>query len=109
MALVHRKHQNNLRNRCSKEIKASALERKNKRGSIRRILSGKISRKHKLSKYAAPKTGSDSRKLCRSKSKVLNFEKNKRGFDPDVYKQVLEFFARYDVSTALPGKRDAKK
>ena len=93
----------------SKEIKASVLERKNKRESIRRILSGKILRKYKLIKYAAAKTGSDRRKLCRSKSKVLNFEKNKRGFDPDVYEQVLEFYARDDVSTALPGKRDAKK
>ena len=92
----------------SKEIKASVLERKNRK-SIRRILSGKILRKYKLIKYAAAKTCSDRRKLCRSKSKVLNFEKNKRGFDPDVYEQVLEFYAWDDVSTALPGKRDAKK
>ena len=93
----------------TKEIKASVLERKNKRESIRRILSRKILRKYKLIKYATAKTGSDHRKLCRSKSKVLNFEKNKRGFDPDVCEQVLEFYARDDVSTALPGKRDAKK
>ena len=96
----------------SREIKASVLERKNKRESIRRILSGNILRKYKLQykyKYAAAKTGSDRRKLCRSRSKVLNFEKNKRGFDPDVYKQVLEFYARDDVSKTLPGKRDAKK
>ena len=92
----------------SKEIKASVLERKNRK-SIRRILSGKILRKYKRVKYAVAKTGSDRRKMCRSKSKVLNFEKNKRGFDPDVYEQVLEFYARDDVSTALPGKRDAKK
>ena len=84
----------------SKEIKSSVLERKNKRESIRRILSGKILRKYKLIKYAAAKTGSDRRKFCRSKSKVLNFEKNKRGFNPDVYEQVLEFYARDDVSTA---------
>ena len=93
----------------SKKIKASVLERKTKRESIRRILSGKILRKYKLIKCAAAKTGCERRKLCRSKSKVLNFEKNKRGFDPDVYEQVLEFYARDDVSTALPGKRDAKK
>ena len=90
----------------SKEIKVSVLEREIKRESIRRILCGKILRKYKLIKYAAAKTGSDRRKLCQSKSKVLNFEKNKRGFDPDVYKQVLGF---YDGSTALPGTRDAKK
>ena len=37
----------------SQEVKAAVRERKNKRGSIRRVLSGNILRKYKLIKYAA--------------------------------------------------------
>ena len=40
--------------------------------------------------------------------KVLHVTRNKCGFDPDVYKQVIEFYHRDDVSTPLPGKKDAK-
>jgi len=39
----------------------------------------------------------------------LNISKNKRGFDPNVYKEVIEFYNRDDVSTALPGKKRRKK
>jgi len=33
----------------------------------------------------------------------------KRGFEPELHGKVLDFYNRDDVSTALPGKRDAKK
>ena len=99
--------------KTSKQLKKSLLfsevVSKEIRESIRRFLSGKILRKYKLIEYAAVKTSSDHRKLCRSKSNVFNFEKNKRGFDLDLYEQTLEFYALDEVSTALPGKRDAKK
>ena len=35
--------------------------------------------------------------------------KPKRGFEPVLHAKVLDFNHRDDVSTALPGKRDAKK
>ena len=35
--------------------------------------------------------------------------KPKKGFIPVLYKKVLDFYHRDDVSTALPGKRDTKK
>lgn len=93
----------------SEEIRASTLERKNKRASIRRMVSGRILKKYKLIKFAANKTGNDRRKMGRSSSKILNFPSSKRGFDPAVHKSVLEFYSRDDISTALPGKRDCKK
>ena len=92
----------------SGEIRDSTAEKKNARKSIRRLISGKIIRKYKLIKFAAKETGNDRRKMGKEKSKVLFTSRNKRGFDPDVYKEVPKFYNRDDVSTALPGKNDAK-
>ena len=92
----------------SEEIKECTTEKKNARQSIRRLLSGKILRKYKLLTYVAKKTGNDRRKMGKETSKVLRVTRNKRGFDPDVHKQVIEFYHRDDVSTPLPGKKDAK-
>lgn len=72
-------------------------------------MSGKILKKYKLIKFAADKTGNDQRKMNRTSSKVLHLRNAKRGFDSDVHKAVLQFYARDDNSTALPGKRDCKK
>ena len=94
---------------ASEEIRASVLERKNNRESIRRLLSGKILRKYKLIKYASEKTGNNRRKMCRSTSKNLNNQSKKQGFDPEIRAEVLKFYGRDDNSTALPGKRDAKR
>ena len=46
--------------------------------------------------------------MCRSTSKNLNIQSKKRGFDPEIQAEVLKFNGR-DNSTALPGKRDAKR
>ena len=40
---------------------------------------------------------------------MINPTKSKRGFEPKLYEAVINFYNRDDVSTALPGKRDAKK
>ena len=92
----------------SEEIRASVLERKNNRESIRRLLCGKILGKYKLIMYASEKTGNNRRKMCRSTSKNLNIQSKKRGFDSEINAGVLRFYGR-DNSTALPGKRDAKR
>ena len=47
--------------------------------------------------------------MCRSTSKNLNIQSTKRGFDPEIHAKVLKFYGRDDNSTALPGKRDAKR
>ena len=47
--------------------------------------------------------------MCRSTSKNLNIQSKKRGFDPEIHAKVLKFYGRDDNSTALPGKRDAKR
>ena len=93
----------------SEEIRASVLERKNNRESIRRLLSGKIFRKYKLIKYASEKTGNNRSKMCRSTSKNLNIQSKKRGFDPKIHAEVLKFYGRDNNSAALTGKRDAKR
>ena len=40
---------------------------------------------------------------------MINPNKSKRGFEPNLYKAVINFYNRGDVPTALPGKCDAKK
>ena len=47
--------------------------------------------------------------ISKVKSKVVNPTKSKRGFELKLYKTVVDFYYRDDVSTAFPGKRDAKK
>ena len=66
-------------------------------------------RKFKLIHYTARRTNTDWRKLLKGLSKVINPNKSKRGFEPNLYKAVINFYNLDDVSTALPGKHDAKK
>ena len=73
------------------------------------MISGKILRKYKLVHYAARRTNADRRKLSKGLSKVINPNKSKRGFEPNLYKVVINFYNRDNVSTALCVKRDAKK
>lgn len=93
----------------SGEIREAGKERKNSKKSIRSIISGEILKKYRLLRYAATKTATDRRKLSKVQNKVINPTKSKRGFEPKVYAAVINFYNRDDVSTALPGKRDAKK
>ena len=93
----------------SSEIREAGKEKKNSKQSIRSVISGKILRKYKLIHYAARRTNTDRRKLSKGLSKVINPNKSKRGFEPNLYKAVINFYNHDDVSTALPGKRDAKK
>ena len=93
----------------SLEIQCAGKEKKNRKKSIRNILSGKILKKYKLLSYTASKTGLNRRKMSNITGKVVCEENQKRGFQPEIYAKVLEFYNRDDVSTALPGKRDAKK
>ena len=66
-------------------------------------------RKYKLIHYAARRTNTDRRKLSKGLSKVINPNKSKRGFLPNLYKAVITFYNHDNVSTALLGKRHAKK
>ena len=84
-------------------------EKKNSKQSIRSVISGKILRKYKLIHHAARRTNTDWRKLSKGLSKVINPNKSKRGFEPNLYKAVINFCNRDNVSTALCGKRDTKK
>ena len=93
----------------SSEIRETGKEKKNSKQSIRSVISGKILRKYKLIHYAARGTNTDRRKLSKGLSKVIKPNKSKRGFETNLYKAVITFYNRDDVSTALPGKRDAKK
>ena len=93
----------------SSEIRKSIQERKNKIESIRRVISGQILRKYKLICYTAMQTLTDRGKLSKTKSKTIDLEKQKRGFQPELHNQVLDFYRRDDVSIVLPGKRDVKK
>ena len=73
------------------------------------MINSKILQKYKFIHYAARRTNTDRRKLSKGLSKVINPNKSKRGFEPNLYKAVINFYNRDDVSAALPGKRDAKK
>ena len=92
-----------------KEIQEAVSEKKNKKQSIRTLVSGKILKKYRLLRYAASKTSTDRRKLSKVNGKVISTIKQKKGFEPVLNKKVLDFYNRDDVSTALPGKKDAKK
>jgi len=93
----------------SSEIREAGKERKNRKTSIRSIISGKILWKYKLIRYAAKKTNTDRWKLSKVKHKVINPSKPKRGFEPKLQGAVINFYNRDDVSTALPENRDSKK
>ena len=71
------------------------------------MISDKILRKYKPIRYAARTTNTDRRKLSNRPQHKPN--KSKRGFEPNLYKAVINFYNHDDVSTALSGKRDAKK
>ena len=79
-----------------------------KKQVVRNIVSRKILKKYKLLKYAAKKTGTNRNKLSKVQNKSLSFEqkKGKAHLGKD---DVVSFYLRDDVSTALPGKRDTKK
>ena len=72
-------------------------EKKNSKQSIRSVISGKILRKYMLIHYAARRTNTDRRKLSKGLSKVINPNKSKRGFEPNLYKAVINFYNRHDV------------
>ena len=54
------------------------------------------------------KTGTNRNKLFEAQNKSLSF-KQKKGKAQPAKDDVVSFYLRDDVSTALPGKRDAKK
>lgn len=75
----------------SLEIQEAGKEKRNKKKSIRTILSGKILKKYKLLSYTASKTGTDRRKMSSVTGKVLCEENQKRGFEPELHGRVLDF------------------
>ena len=93
----------------SSQIREAGKEKKNSKQSICSVISGKILRKYKLIHYAARRTNTFRRKLSKGLNKVINPNKSKRGFKPNLYKVAINFYYHNDVSTALPGKRDAEK
>ena len=93
----------------SSEIREAGKEEKNSKQNIRSVISGKILRMYKLIHYAAKRTNTDRRKLSKELSEVINPNISKRGFEPNPYKAVINFYNHDDVSTTLPGKRDASK
>ena len=58
------------------------------------MISGKILRTYKLIHYAARRANADRRKLSKGLSKVINPNKSKRGFEPNLYKAVIGFYNR---------------
>ena len=93
----------------SKEIRTFVLEQKNKKESIRRLVSGETLRKYKLVKYASEKTGKNRSEMCLSRRKIIHVQATKRVFDLKIYAEVLRFYTRDDNYTALPGKKDVKR
>ena len=81
----------------SSEIREAGKEKKNSKQSTRSVISGKILLKYKLIHYAARRTNTDQRKLSKGLSKVINPNKSKRGFEPNLYKAVINFYNRDDV------------
>ena len=73
------------------------------------LLVVKFLRQYKFIRYTPIQTLTDRRKLSKTKSKTIDLEKQKRGFQPELHNQVLDFYRRDDVSIALPEKRDVKK
>ena len=76
----------------SKEIQEAVNEKKNKKESIRTMISGKILKKYRLLRYAANKINTDRRKLSKGNGKVMNPIKLKKGFEPVLHKKVLDFY-----------------
>ena len=62
----------------SKEIQEAVSEKKNKKQSIRTLVSGKILKKYRLLRYAAIKTSTDRRKLSKVNGKVISNIKQKK-------------------------------
>ena len=62
----------------SKEIQEAVSEKKNKKQSIRTLVSGNILKKYRLLRYAAAKTNTDRRKLSKVKGKVISTISNKK-------------------------------
>ena len=91
------------------EIREAGKEKKNSKQSIHLVISGKVLRKYKPIHYAARRTNTDRRKLLKGLCKVRNSNKSKRGFKPNLYKTMMNFYNHIDVSNSFPGKRDAKK
>ena len=87
---------------------ANANSNTAKKQVVRNIVSGKILKKYKLLKYAAKKTGTNRNKLSKVQKKSLSFEQKKGKAHPGKG-DVVSYYLRDDVSTTLPGKRDAKK
>ena len=87
---------------------ANANSNTAKKQVVRNIVSGKILKKYKLLKYAAKKNGTNRNKLSKVQNKSLSFEQKKGKAHP-AKKEVVSFYLRNDVSTALPGKCNAKK
>ena len=79
------------------EIQEARKEKKNSKQSICSVISGKILWKYKLSHYATRRTNTDRRKLLKGLSKVKKPNKSKRGFKPNLYKAVINFYNRTDV------------
>ena len=93
----------------AEEIRLASEERKNKRKGLRNIVSGKILKKYKFLKFTAIKLKTDRRQLSRTTSKLSLVTRKERKKNEEIVHSVQEFFYRDDVSTALSGKRDAKK
>ena len=72
----------------SKEIQEALNQKKNKKESIRTMISGKILKKYRLLRYAASKTNTDRRKFSRANGKSMNPIKPKMGFEPVLHKKV---------------------
>ena len=75
-----------------KEIQEAVNEKKNKKESIRTMISGKILKKYRLLRYAAGKTNTDRRKFSKANGKFMNPIKPKMGFELVLHKKVLDFY-----------------
>ena len=93
----------------SKEIQEAVNEKKNKKESIRAMISGKILKKCRLLRYAANKNSTDKKNSRKQMEMSWILTKPKKEFEPVLNKKVLDFYHQDDVSNALRGKRDTKK
>ena len=75
--------------------------------SNRNVVSGKILKKYKLLKYAA-KELAPTEPTIQGSEQICKFRAEERKAHP-AKDDVVSFYLRDDVSTSLPGKRDAKK
>ena len=80
---------------------ANANSNNAKKQVVRNIVSRKILKKYKLLKYAAKKkNGTNRNKLSKVQNKSLSFKQKKGKAHPAKY-DVVSFYLRDDVSTAL--------